>query len=130
MNGTNVRPVACTRPTGKRAAMSAILGSLLASTCSCSWLAAFMARPACSLPKRAALALPRLSRPNSTSGVTGVEWLAFAVMIGTPWNQQGTGLGVPGFHGLRLVRSERWAEPIEHATTRAAQSAEVHNYIT
>ena len=90
MNGTNVRPVACTRPTGKRAAISASSGSWQARTCSASWLAALMARSACFLPNRAPFDLPRLSRPNKTSGagpiLVGVEWLLFAVMISTPWN--------------------------------------------
>jgi hypothetical protein len=99
MNGTKVRPVACTRPTGRAAAIAAIFKSLPARTCSCSWLAAFAAKPACSLLNRAALALPRLSMRNKISGVAGVEWLAFAVMMSTPWNQKGTRSGSLGFMG-------------------------------
>ena len=72
MNGTKVRPVACTRPTGNRAAISATLGWLPATTCSANWLAALTAKPACSFLKRAALGLPRLSMPNKTSGVEQV----------------------------------------------------------
>jgi MFS family permease len=88
-------------------------GSVLLGTCSCNWLAALTARSACSLPNRAPFDLPRLSRPNKTSGAGPVlvgEWLAFAVMIGTPWNQKGTRSGSLGFTGYGSFDSgsERW----------------------
>src|SRR4029077_7464268 len=131
MNGTKVRPVAWTRPTGSSAVRSAIFGSLLARTCSCNWVAALMARSACSLPNRAALGLPRLSMPNKTSGVeqvvAGVEWLAFAVMISTPWNQKGTRSGSLGFTDYGSFDSGLLTSPPYVGPYRCSSHKELHN---